>query len=702
MACCASLQGRNLTHSGNAMRQIMARRDRAKGLKAMNLAHGQNMLEAPQPSALGVPIKNIDLDMARSLRMHRTVAIAVAVAVFLCLFGFGLSRRPYYSASSLIYVQPLKSKAITDTSDDAYDAQRYETYLQQQFQTIVRPDVLRDALSKPAARSWRLPGETMDSAVARLQHALKIERVEQSYELSITLSGGNPVMVSNVTNAVTSSYIHAAHEDELGLSSEQLQILQQELDRVTNNLTDARRQQAQLSVSLGMADTAAPDASNPFDTQLADLRAELGKASAAHSVAAAQAATMSADSSGLRSAADELIAVDPGLAALKQTIGQRRSALISQMSDLTPKNPIYQQDQDELNHLGESITAMENAARNHAIQQLEQKNQLDVQRSAEVEERLRSQLAQQTSIATGATPTLQRAADLAANIARLQSRYTVVSSAINSIQLERDTSGLVHILVAATPPVAPKTSVKRLILAAAIPLALLSAIAASLLLSRFDRHIYIAKDVSRSLGFFPMATMPSPQEVGKRGQDEFVLRLLGGVDQIHRTDGANMFVFTPASEHTDINDLVDSLARKMERLGYRVRVVFASELIEGRELASGFFEPGDEPAPTVVTRGNFIVEKLAAMKIEADFVFMKSFPIMSSSEAEFAARLADVVVLVAESAQTTRSELASSFSLIRRLRVPGAAIVLTGVRLHDADDAFIETLKAVRMRLHEA
>jgi uncharacterized protein involved in exopolysaccharide biosynthesis len=636
--------------------------------------------------------------------MHRIAAIAVFVLSFLAIFGFGLSRRPYYQAESLIYVQPAKAKAVTDVNDAVYDPNRYDTYLQQQLQTIVRPDVLADALSMPSTRAWRFPHESTQAAITRLQSSLKVQRVDQSYELSITLAGSNPVATADTVNAVTNAYIHAERSDELAQSDQQLQILQQELDRVSNDLESDRRHQAALSVSLGIADTSTSNYGNPYDTQLADLRAQLGKAIAAHDLAAAEASSVSGanQNASLLAAAGQMADADPGLDALKQTIGTRRSQLVSQMSGLTPRNPLYKQDQDELNQLNNSLTEMENTVRAKDASQLQQKLNLEAQRTADVQQQLQQQLTQKTAIATNATPELQSAADLAADITRLQARYTEVSNAINSIQLEKDTSGLVHILVPATPPLSPKTSVKRLILLAALPLAILFGLFAAVLLSRLDPKTYIAKDISRTLGFFPMATLPSDSEVDKHGKDEFILRLLAGIDQIHRSDGAQMFLFTAASAASGVTDLVASLARKMERLGYRIATAHASELLESHEVASGFFRPGDIETTPVVTHENFVVQKIAAIKQDADFLFIDAFPILSSAEAEFAARLADVVILVAESAQTTRTELDNSFALIKRLRVPGAAIVLTNIHAADADQEFITAIHSLKLRQTQA
>jgi uncharacterized protein involved in exopolysaccharide biosynthesis len=661
----------------------------------------QQSYNSPAPGAS--PTKDRNLDIGRSLRMHRTLAIVVAVAVFVGVFSFGLSRHPYYETSALIYVQPMKTKVITDNSEGIYDPGRYETFVQQQLQTIPRADIVEEALSKPATRAWRFRSEPQQAAVARLQHTLKVERVEQSYELSISLSGSDPVAIADVVNAVSNAYIRGERADEMSQSDQQLQILQDEQQRVSTELTNDRKEQAELSVSLGVADTSG-DTGNPYDVQLVELRSELAKATADHDVAAAQYASVAGSASGaesLRSAADDLAATDPAIGTLKQAIGQRRSLLTSQMAGLTPKNPLYVQDQQELDRLDTTLSELEGQVRVKAGHQLQQKLQLEERRTADVVARLSQQLAEKTSIATGATPELQHAADLAADITRLQGRYNAVDNAINTIELDKDTSGLVHILVPATPPLAPKTSMKRLILAAALPLALILGIAAAVIMSKIDPKIYIGKDLVNLLGFYPMATLPNNSEVDRAVKDEFILRLLAGIDQIHRVDQAKTFVFTGASTNVSVTDLVGSLARKMQRLGYRVASIPASELIENHELSSGFFSTARDaeapPAP-MVTHENFVVQKIETMKRETDFLFIDAFPLLSSSETEFAARLSDVVILVAESAETTRGELKSSFALVTRLQVPGAAAVVSQVKIHDADDEFISSVRHVEAR----
>jgi len=674
----------------------------------MNSASTSTSLEPAQqfPPGATNTLKSYDLDVMRSLRMHKLLFLSVTAIVFVVLAAFGLSRQPYYQTEALIYVQPMKSKLVTDPTEGSYDQPRYETYIQQQLQTIVRSDIMAEALSKPSTYSWRFPGEPEQAAIARLQHSLKVDRVSGSYELSIDLAGSNPVAIANVVNAVASAYIRGERSDELAQSDQQLQILEDERKRVSNDLTADHREQAELSVALGVADTSGETA-DPYDVQLADLRAELGKAVAAHEVAAAEASSLSdPQSSEAIHAADELASTDPGLAALKQSIGARRSLLESQMSGLTPKNPLYQQDQQELQRLDQSLTSMETEVRSKATEQLRRKLELESRRTSDIADRLSRQLSQKTAVATGATPELQHAADLAADITRLQARYNEVDNAINSIELEKDTAGLVHILTDAVPPLAPKNSTKRLIIGAALPFGIFVGLIAVVVMRKIDPRVYGGHDVAQVVHFYPIAILPHANSGEPPVRDEFLLRLVAGIDQIHRSDDAKTFVFTAASPESSIADLVSSLASSMEKLGYDVVTVKASDLITNQNLAQDIATAREaQPTPPVIegnSHENFVVRNIQAITRDADILFVEALPLLSSSEAEFVGRLSDVAILVAESGQTTRQELRNAIALVKRLRLPGLATVLSDVKLSNADSDFISAVHTVERRLTAA
>ncbi|MBS1799376.1 MAG: hypothetical protein JSS95_06075 [Acidobacteria bacterium] len=688
--------------------------------------------ESSQQAEFDVPpsqqLKRLRGEIVRSFKMHKKLAFLVGGTVFLLLFSAGFQRKPYYQTSSLIYVQPATAKLITDPTGGTYDPTRYDTYIQQQLQTIIRSDILSDALKSVPPGMWSGPGESEQSAVARLQHELKVEREMGSYQLSISLSGGNPVGIANVVNAVTSSYIRKERVDELAQTQQQLEVLLREQKRLETELAANRQTQAGLSSSLGVADTAG-DNGNPYDVQLGELRTQLAAARGAHAIAEAQIASIANhgpdSASALKAASDELIASDPGLSSLKQSIATRRSKLVSEMAGLTPKNPLYKQDEDELQRLDQSIENMTNQLREKAARQLQERYKLESSRTADIVSRLQAQLGQQTSIATGATPKLQKAADVAAQVTRLQAQLTEVDNAIGAIQLENQTSGLVHLLLPAEVPLRPKPSLKLVIMAAAIPFGLFFGLGAAWLRHKIDPKIYIGEDVENTLGFPPMAVLPVPDEVDDRVLDEFMLRFVGGLDQAHSMSGARTYVFTSASTDMSITDLVAKLAVRMDKLGYRTMVLKAASALKrlsqspasDDDVESSWGERShrlSEPrsSETALTkssesrldrprRESYVAENLERLKQNVDLLFIEALPLRSSTEAEFAARLADVTVLIAESGQTTRDDLAGTMTVMQRLNVMGVATVLNDIQLRHADRDFLAVVHSVESRQSE-
>ena len=650
------------------------------------------------------PTRSYGDEILRSFRMHRVLALSIGLVTSLLLIGFALSRHPYYETSALVYVQPMKAKLMTDPSDGTYDQTRYETNIQQQLQTIRRTDVLTAALKLAASRAgydiWTLPGESEQSAVARLHKDLKVEREMGSYQLSISLSGSNPFAITTLVNAVLDSYIAMEPLDEMAQSDRQLQALMNERPRLLEDLNKSEQEQADVSTSLGFSGLAGSDGApaNPYDAQLNELRTQLASAQAAHTIAEARLSSITqqdaASSTALDAAGEAKYATDPELATMKQMVSQRRGILATQMAGLTPKNPLYKQDQDELRRLGESLDSMSTELRKKAAAQMLGELRFEDKQTEDIVARLAGQLQQQAAAATGATPKLQRASFLAANVARLQSRLTDVDNAISALQLEHSSSSMVHPLLRAEQPMKPLASKKLFILAAALPIGCLFGLMAAFFLHSKDPKIYIGSDVEAILKFPPMAVLPNPEQVAGRVLDEFTLRLVAGIDQAYSIGGARAFVFTSVSVGADISEFVSSVATKMEHLGYRIVILKASDVLErlslGEKSSAVRAESrlakagGDALAPP--RRENFVAENLEKMKQNVDLLFIEALPILSSAEAEFTARLADVTVLVASSAQTTKKELANSLSLARRLNVHGIAAVLRNVDLRNADD----------------
>ena len=662
-----------------------------------------------------VPVNPVKRDLFRALRLFAPFALGVAVVVSLLVAAYAFSRRPSYVASALVYVQPEKSSVVTDPVEGAYDSVRYDSFIQQQIQTITREDTLSDALLQTITNAghdghnlWIAHGETLKSAATRLGKSLKVERETGSYQVSIALSGTNPQAVADLVNAVVASYIAHERKDELGHNELQLAALRKNRVEILDELNGSTFEQAQLSKSLGIADPAASGGSvstsnvNPYDAQLAQLRTELAEARASRAVAEAQLASVSGGRAALNAAAAETFANDPGLSALKENLNQRKSALSAQMASLTPKNPLYKQNQDELNQLDKQFDGMSRQLRDEDAAQVLSRLRLEAERREDIEARLSAQLQGLTSSAATATPKLQRAASVTADVARLQARFTEVDNAIHALELVHDSAGLVHSLLVADPPAQPNTLRKWLLLAAALPFGIFCGIAAAFLRYRADPRVYVADDISHYLGFPPIATLPDPADVEPRVTEEFMLRLVAGIDQAHTAGEARAFVFSAVSPGTNITDMVAELARRMERLGYRVMIKKASAALdrpvptadrESIRVADRRISTVIETGPRELRRGNLLAENLIKLTQSVDLLFIEALPFASSAETEFIARLADITVLVPESAITTRQQLSNTLALARRINVGGIAAVLINLRLRHADAAFLATAR---------
>ena len=218
-------------------------------------------------------------------------------------------------------------------------------------------------------------------------------------------------------------------------------------------------------------------------------------------------------------------------------------------------------------------------ARKRAERQLQDKLRLDLRRTADVENRLNAQLAEQTSKATGAGPRLQRAAELETDLQRLGTRFATVDDAIRGLQLETGGPGQAHLALAARVPDAAEPNRSRLVLLLALPLALLCGIAAAVIARKRDRKLYLAGDVQEVLGFPPLCVLPETREVSPAAYEDFLLRLAGGLEGAYRYGGARSFVFTPVSVDAQGEGVLQRVCAKLRQLGFRTVCVNVQDLM---------------------------------------------------------------------------------------------------------------------------
>ncbi len=388
---------------------------------------------------------------------------------------------------------------------------------------------------------------------------------------------------------------------------------------------------------------------------------------------------------------------------MKTSLNQRRAALISQMANLTPNHPQYKQDAAELAQIIGSLDGMMADLRSKAAERIQVKLRSDLERTAGVEARLNSQLAQLTAAAGGATSKMQRASDLAIDINRLQNRFTTVDEEWRNLTLEESAPGSAFLSAPATTPTDPavmgKLRITGLLAFAGLFLGMMAAVTAH----KMDPRVYIASDVERVLGYAPMAQLPDFFEVPTGVSEEYMLRLAASIEHARKQGNLKSCIFTGAGPGTGVSTLIGKVRDLLEAMGRPTTLLDATGTAAGFAQDSASELPGTQ-ALVARQRGSRQSALLKQMADESEtqregLVLTDTAPLVLSAETEYLARFVDCAIVVVESGVTTRAQLRDAASTLQRLDVAAVGFVLNRVALEKADRAFRLSVRAIEEHL---
>lgn len=646
------------------------------------------------------------LDLLRSLRMHRRLAIGFALAGVILALVYVARYWSVYTAQSLVYIQPTPS-AVLDAAPMHwpynYDPATYDSYIQQQMLSMTRPDVLAGAVKKLGPGVWQQGDESVESAADRLKGAVEVARVGTSYQVAITAHARNAETAAAIANAVADSYIENTSHEQKASDAGRLAMLQEERERIKKELDDDRTEQAELNAQLGVA-AIGPDAPEHYDSDIAQIHQELEAARHDHDEYAARLTSITSSngvsSTALDTEAEQSIATDPGLSSLKQALLARKAALVSQMANLTPSHPLYKQDQAELAKIDASLESSTQEVRAKAATRIEEQLRMDLDRTASLEARLNAQLAQMTRAAAGATPKLQRSSDLANDITRLQSRYNTVDEQLQNQTLEDSAPGMAHLAEAAVPPAHPSVAgVIRnalLLLFGFIGLGLVAAVAAH----KLDPRIYVASDVEQLLGYGPMAQLPDFDEVSDEVAEEHLLRLATSIEFAAKDGHLLSCVFTGTGPEVGVTTIARRVREMLGVLGNEAVLVDAAGPVPAEHAPGTDLERSSRAISLMPQAGSLTPQPgEGTAPAHEHLMLTDTAPLTVSAEAEYMARRADCTILVIESAKTTRAQLRAAAATLQRLNAAAVGFVLNRVSLANADESFRQSVTEVDRHL---
>jgi len=694
-------------------------------LTQTSLPEPQNPISSQYPLRPASRISPIRINVLKSLRLHKVASIVVTLLVL----GLGLAvvarHKPYYAAASTIYVSPTVPKTLIE--DRELD-RPYDSFVQEIVHDIARYDIIAEALHKMPAGIWAAPGESERSAVSRLQHSLDITRLGATYQVQIQLEGYRPEHLAEIVNTVTNVYIEKARSEEYYGRDERLATLKEELSRIQTDSDALLKEQAQITRDLGVATVS--KGSSVVDAENAKIQTDLTTAhehrvQAETELAALSGGDSSAAGSALNAAADEIIANDPGLMALKTSLSTQRAALVTQLAGMTENHPMRRQTEDRLEQIDKAIQDMQTDLRRKAAARLQQKLHTQLSQAQMYESRLNGDLQHGTRMAADQAPKIQRAEEIEANLVRLQTRYAAVDERISNLELESSSPGSVHLFSPAMPPLLPEKSKIRMLLLLIFPFSVFLGVLTAVVLDLLDPHIYTATDVEGVLGFAPIGMLFDDREVTQIVFDECALRMAAGLDHASRQAGARTFVITGVNSGAGTSSIIGNLGSTLAKLGRKTLVIDPSGNSEpvafvtlGTDLqkrAVSFPDPatvnpsgstelqpammGRSPLPMRVSPMNSLVfESFKALSAEYDIVLIDAAPLLISAETEYLARMADVTVLVSEAGKTHKAWLTRSARLLERLGVAGAAAVVNKVHPARVEESLNHDLREFELR----
>jgi len=666
------------------------------------------------------------INVLNSLRLHLVTSLLVALLVL----GLGLAviakHKPTYSASSTIYVSPTPIKTLVEDRELQLP---YESYMQETVHAIDRYDILAEAIRRMPPGTWQYPGENERSAVTRLQGSLGIARVGSTYQVEIGIDGPRPEHLAEIVNTVTAVYIDKAKSEEFYGRDDRLASLKEEQTRIQNETDALLKEQDKITRALGVASFSSKG-SSLIDDENAKVQSALTAAHEQRIQAEAQLEALnsgesSAPNSALDAAADDLIAGDPGLTALKASLSQHRADLNDKLSGMTENHPQRKQTEQALSQIEKELADMQTDLRRKAATHLEQKLHTQLNQAQMVESKLNKDLQRGTSQAADTAPKIQRAAEIQADLDRLQARQTAVDDRISNLELESSSPGSVHLFSPAMTPLGPEKSKVRSLLIAIFPISIIFGLLTAVILDLLDPHIYTASDVEAVLGFAPIGMLFDDREVTQIVFDECALRLGAGIDHAARLGGVRTFVMTGVNSGAGTTSIIENLGRMLAKLGRKTLVIdpsgnsdpvafitFGTDLqkravslqdggkrdtgsaVELQKLKSQSQSLPEKVPPMT----SFVFESFQSMSSEYDIVLIDAAPILISAETEYLARMADVTVLISEAGKTKKAGLTRAARLLERLGVAGAAAIVNKVHPARAEEPLKHDLREFELR----
>ena len=698
-------------------------------------------MEQEPPSLPGRGIKPFD-----SLLNHTRLAIITFFVVFVAGFPIVFIKGvPKYQTTATIQVAPRYMKNLKEDQELEFQSnQQYRQYVEQQTKTINRYDIVEAALDnmdkaamemapgkplasdspsgesaanpdtsnssasdkpiKASSSAWQLKGETRRRAIERLQGALIIRPVPDTYLVQITLESRKKDGLADIVNAVVGSYLISSKEEQVYGSGERVRQLKLREKEISDLLSALTKQRSDIAQKLGLTAFLEKNG-NPFDKLSQKLREEIADARGRRIDAEAKLAayTKMGETDLVTRSVLESVLIDPGLNSLKSTLNKRRADLVTITSGLSHGHPSYLSAQNEIEEIDAEIAASTAKLTNQIRDGLLKRYQTAVEQSKQIESDLIKALESADEESATYAAQFNQATTLTADMEQLRKELESVRERLNFFAIETNSPGLVRPVTYALPPDLPQGTSKKTLLimvfGAAFVLALIMPIVADIL----DRRVRTFNDAHRGLGFAPMGWLIEQLDAeSMQFAEDQLRRLASALIRDQDKFGTKAITFTAIKPGAGTTKLVQDLSRCMNGMGIKTLSLEANAfkpsftygiggglqaLLNDPESSPDIQRVNELPSLPVgdkitgkqinnIDRLQMVIQKLSQ---DFRFVLIDAPPLLTSSDSELVVRASGAVVVVVEADGLTQGELKRASQLLSKMEPSSVGAVVNRI-----------------------
>lgn len=687
-----------------------------------------------------IPSKPIDPIGSVRNSLPIVLIITGSILVFGLIAVF-VSVKPSFSASAIIKIDPVVPKILYG-KEEASITPYYDDFVRTQINIVKSPTVLVRAIEiyQASGFKWQMPEETLEQAGDRLAVRLKIEQLRDTQLFSLSMTSRRKEGLAETVNAVAKAYLDGNRDEQLNKDASRLAFLKKTKEDVEKKLDEKYAVLQSISAKYAVGIT---DEKNIYVylQAVVDLTQQLVKAASSRIQVESKLKELEKQLVKLKELdisadVDEWVekdaAIEDNRIQLSRKLQDMRLVLAGVKED-HPDRKEYEISLKKLYEVQENLLARAQTVGEKVLRgkMLADQNKKILEMETEyaaalkTEEKLRSELAEAEKKATDVNTQMMKASTLRRDIQRLQDSLLRVDERIDQIEVESRSPGRIDLMTMARTPDKPSTGKRSKMMIVVVLFSLLSGVGFAVAKDRLDDKVHSAGDVERVLGFPATGHIMDAAQVQEKIENPYrVVRdqpflqiseqykeisfALSMEHDIHRSkiftcfsmaqgQGASSFatntlttlrgvpkkkllidlnVWNPISRHLAPEADIGIWEVLEGRCSLKDAIVTASDY-PFHILPFGHWEKTDKS----VFQEIGIDVLIEALRLDYSYIMIDSPPLELTTDAKFAARLADVSVLILNAGVVTEKELFRAVSVLDKIDAKVISVILNRVKL---------------------